>query len=103
MNYNALRETINLYLNSFEANTGIYITKDGFIRVRPEDRTPSCKINKNGSFHCFGSKEHYSDIISLFYDGYDIYEKWKAELLPVPTQTVRSSLFCSVIMEVDNG
>jgi hypothetical protein len=76
MTYKLQREFIRIYASN--ANTsyllleriGIDITKDGFIRVRPDDRTPSCKINKDGSFHDFGSGEHYSDIVSLLYDGY---------------------------------
>ena len=70
------REKIKLFVSNVNVVTlllqtiGIDITKDGFIRVRPDDRTPSCKINKDGSFHDFGSGEHYSDIVSLPYDGY---------------------------------
>jgi len=70
------REKIKLFVSNVNVVTlllqtiGIDITKDGFIRVRPDDRTPSCKINKDGSFHDFGSGEHYSDIVSLLYDGY---------------------------------
>jgi hypothetical protein len=61
------REAAELFLR---IKIGIDITKDGFIRVRSDDRTPSCKINKDGSFHDFGSGEHYRDIVSLLYDGY---------------------------------
>ncbi len=49
-------------------------TKDGFIRVRPDDGNPSCKINKDGSFHDYGSGEHYGDIVSLLFDGYKAFE-----------------------------
>jgi hypothetical protein len=80
MTYKLQREFIRTYASN--ANTsyllleriGIDITKDGFIRVRPDDRTPSCKINKDGSFHDFGSGEHYSDIVSLLYDGYGAFD-----------------------------
>ena len=76
MTYKSQRELIRRYASNANASylllerIGIDITKDGFIRVRPDDRTPSCKINKDGSFHDFGSGEHYSDIVSLLYDGY---------------------------------
>ena len=49
-------------------------TKDRFIRVRPDDGTPSCKCNNDGSFHDYGSGEHYSDIVSLLFDGYKAFE-----------------------------
>jgi hypothetical protein len=74
------REKIKLFVSNVNVVTlllqtiGIDITKDGFIRVRPDDRTPSCKINKDGSFHDFGSGEHYSDIVSLLYDGYGAFD-----------------------------
>lgn len=77
MNYKVIRETINHHLNTFESNKhfienniGIDVTKSGYFRVRTEDKTPSCIINKNGSFHDFGSGEHYGDIVSLLFDGY---------------------------------
>ncbi|HIP20223.1 MAG TPA: hypothetical protein EYG70_03775 [Sulfurimonas sp.] len=74
--YPETRQKIRSYTNDVEINinilngVGIDITKDGFFKVRPDERTPSCKIYKDGSFHDFGSGEHYSDIVSLFYDGY---------------------------------
>lgn len=55
-------------------NIGIDVTKDGKFKVRPEEKTPSCVINKDGSFHDFGSGEHYSDIISLLFDGYHAFD-----------------------------
>jgi len=74
--YERLRNKIRLYVSSIEPNLsiltrlGIPIHKGGFIRVRIDDRTPSCKINKNGSFHDYGTGTHYSDIVSLLYDGF---------------------------------
>ena len=65
MNFKHIRETIGQHLSSFEANKrflmvniGIDVTKDGFCKVRPEERTPSCKINKDGSCHDYGTGEH---------------------------------------------
>jgi len=80
MNYKQQREKLKLHTSNKETpkellqTIGIDITKDGFIRVRLDDRTPSCKINKDGSFHDFGSGEHYSDIVSLLYDGYGAFD-----------------------------
>lgn len=77
MNYNVIRKTINHHLNTFESNkrfliqnVGIDVTRSGHFRVRTSDKTPSCIINKDGSFHDFGSGEHYGDIVSLLFDGY---------------------------------
>ena len=39
-----------------------------------EENSPSCKIYKNGSCHDFGSGEHYSDIVSLLFDGYRAFD-----------------------------
>ena len=71
-----LREAIRECTNSPEPNIrilrdiGIDITRKGYLKVRPEEKTPSCVINKDGSFHDYGSGEHYSDIVSLLYDGF---------------------------------
>jgi len=73
---------------------GIDITKKGFFRVRPDDKTPSCYINKDGSFHDFGSGEHYSDMVSLLYDGYHAFNSPKDSLIWVYEQLN--------IQEVDN-
>lgn len=79
-NYKKLRQTIKAHTSNpfvnieLLNNLGIDITKDGFFKVRPEERTPSCKINKDGSFHDFGSGEHYADIVSLLYDGYHAFD-----------------------------
>ena len=96
MDFKLTREKINQYLNSFESNKhflenniGIDITRAGHCRVRPDDKTPSCKINKDGSFHDFGSGEHYSDIVSLLFDGYHAFDsltdtmKWVCEELNI--------------------
>ncbi len=78
--YIETRQKIRSYTNDVEINInilngiGIDITKDGFFKVRSDERTPSCKINKDGSFHDFGSGVHYSDIISLLYDGYHAFD-----------------------------
>ncbi len=75
-----LRQTIKIVTADSDVNIrllkriGIDTTKDGFFKVRPEERTPSCKINKDGSFHDFGSGEHYADIVSLLYDGYKAFD-----------------------------
>ncbi len=63
-----------------ESNIGIDVTKKGVFKVRPEERTPSCVINKDGSFHDFGSGEHYSDIVSLLYDGYHAFDSLSATM-----------------------
>ncbi len=78
--YKALRSSIKGRTGSAVDATnilnriGIDVTRDGFFKVRPEERTPSCAINKDGSFHDFGSGEHYSDIVSLLYDGYHAFD-----------------------------
>ncbi len=80
MDYKIIRQTIKAYTSDPQVNIrllkslGIDITRDGFFKVRPEERTPSCKVNADGSFHDFGSGEHYSDIISLLYDGYNAFD-----------------------------
>ncbi len=80
MDYKHLRKAIKECTNSPEPNIRILnsayidVTKDGFCRVRQEDKTPSCKINKDGSFHDFGSGEHYTDIVSLLFDGYHAFD-----------------------------
>ena len=96
MNYKTLRETINQNLNTFEANKrflehniGIDVTRAGHFRVRTNDNNPSCIINKDGSFHDFGSGEHYSDMVSLIFDGYRAFDslsdtmKWLCEELNI--------------------
>lgn len=77
MNYKKQRERINTYLNNKEVsqnflknNVGIDVTKNGKFKVRPEERTPSCLVNRDGSYHDYGSGQHYSDVVSLLYDGY---------------------------------
>jgi len=52
---------------------GIEVSREGFFKVR-EERTPSCKINKDGSCHDYGSGEHYGDIVALLFDGYRAFE-----------------------------
>ena len=97
MDYKSLREAINQCLNSFESNKwflenkiGVDVTRSGHFRVRPEDNTPSCIINKDGSFHDFGSSEHYGDMVSLLFDGYHGFSslsdtmKWLCEELNIP-------------------
>ena len=96
MNYKQQREKLKLHTSNKETpkellqTIGIDITKDGFIRVRPEDRTPSCKINKDGSFYDFGSSEYYSDIVALLYDGYAAFDsltdtmQWVCQQVNIP-------------------
>ncbi len=102
MNHKTIRQTIKAHTSDPQVNIrllkslGIDITKDGFFKVRPDERTPSCKVNADGSFHDFGSGEHYSDIVSLFYDGYNAFGsladtmEWLCDELNIP-------------WEVDNG
>ena len=60
--------------NSFlQNNIGIDVTRDGKFKVRQEEKTPSCIINKDGSFHDFGSGTHYSDVVALLFDGYQAF------------------------------
>jgi len=79
MNYKALREEIRERISSAKDTVrilngiGIEVNREGFFKVR-EEKTPSCKINKDGSFHDFGSGVHYSDIVSLLYDGYHAFD-----------------------------
>ncbi len=49
---------------------GIDINRNGMIRVRESDKTPSAQINTDGSVYDHGSSERYSDIVSLLFDGY---------------------------------
>jgi len=95
MNYKTLRETIRTKTASDSVvvqilnRIGISVTRDGFFKVRPEDRTPSCKINKDGSCHDYGSGEHYSDVVSLLFDGYRAFDsisstmEWTCEELNI--------------------
>jgi len=96
MGYKSIRQAIRAIASNAETSIrilsgeGIDITRDGFIRVRPDDRTPSCKINQDGSFHDFGSGEHYSDIVALFFDGYHAFDslsetmQWVCQELDIP-------------------
>jgi len=76
INFKKTRDSIKLYSN-IDTNRGILerlgidITRDNKFKVRAEERTPSCIINKDGSFHDYGSSTHYSDIVSLLFDGYN--------------------------------
>ncbi len=80
MDYKRVRETIRSQTSNSTTNiqilqsSSIGVTKKGFIRVRPEDRTPSCKLNEDGSFYDFGSGEYYKDIISLLFDGFHAFD-----------------------------
>ena len=81
MHYKDLRDKIKKFIGDrkssidfLENRIGIDVTRGFYLRVRPDDKTPSCKVNKDGSFHDFGSGEHYSDIVSLLYDGYHAFD-----------------------------
>jgi len=81
MTYRSVRAQIKQRLTNansiktfLQTNIGIDVTRNGFFKVRVEDRTPSCKVNQDGSFHDFGSGEHYSDMVSLLFDGYQAFE-----------------------------
>jgi len=96
MSYKSIRQTIKLHTSNSQTNIlilngiGIDISKDGFCKVRPDEKTASCKINNGGSFHDFGSGEHYSDIVSLLFDGYQAFDtlpetmQWLCEELNIP-------------------
>ena len=80
MNHKAIRELIRNQTSSDSATVqilngiGIDVSREGFVKVRPGERTPSCKINKDGSCHDYGSGEHYSDVVSLLFDGYKAFD-----------------------------
>jgi len=54
MNHKELRELIRNQTSSDSTTVqilngiGIDVTREGFVKVRPGERTPSCKINKDG-------------------------------------------------------
>lgn len=79
MNYKASREAIRERTGSaidtvrILNGIGIEVSREGFFKVR-EEKTPSCKINKDGSCHDYGSGEHYGDIVTLLFDGYRAFE-----------------------------
>ncbi len=77
MNFKKNRQNIRASLNTKDAvknflqkHIGIDVTRDGFLKVRPDEKTASCRLNYDGSAHDYGTDEHYSDIVSLIYDGY---------------------------------
>ncbi len=81
MDYKRQRELIKSSCSNKEAikgflmnNVGIDVTRDGYFKVRPEEKTPSCIINQDTSFHDYGSGEHYGDLVSLLYDGYHAFD-----------------------------
>lgn len=94
MDYKSLRQKIQEQTNSRYVvvkilNTiGIDVTRDHYFKVR-EERTPSVYIYKDGVCYDFGSGKHYSDVISLFYDGYKIFNNlpqtmfWICEVLNI--------------------
>ena len=94
MNYKARREAIRERTSSATDTVrilngiGIEVSREGFFKVR-EERTPSCKINKDGSCHDYGSGEHYGDIVALLFDGYRAFEslpetmEWLCEKLGI--------------------
>ena len=79
MNYKALRQAIKVQTSSQQAAEhilsilGIDVTRDHFFKVR-EERTPSSRVNKNGSCHDYGTGDHYSDLVSLLFDGYHAFD-----------------------------
>ncbi len=79
MNYKALRQAIKDRTGSAMDIVrilnvlGIDVSREGFFKVR-EERTPSCKINSTGACHDYGNGEHYSDVVSLLFDGYRAFE-----------------------------
>ena len=82
-------------VKGFLVDLNIDATRDGFFKVR-EESTPSCQINKDGSCHDYGTGEHYSDIVSLLYDGYHAFDS-----LPETMEWVCNEL--GIDMEVCHG
>jgi hypothetical protein len=95
--YKKIRQSIRNVLcddeiskNFITFNVGIDVARNGFFKVRFDEQTPSTKINKNGSFHDYGSGEHYGDIISLLYDGYHAFDsltdtmRWVCQEMNIP-------------------
>ena len=80
INHKQTRIRIREYTNDIHTiitllrRIGINVTKDGFIKVRAGEKNASCLINKNGSFHDYGSGQHYSDLVSLLFDGYNAFD-----------------------------
>jgi hypothetical protein len=79
--FKAIREEIRSHTGNKESamyflrhHAGIDVTRDGKFKVRYEERTPSCVVNDNGSFHDYGTGEHYSDVVSLLFDGYSAFD-----------------------------
>ena len=95
MNYESVRQAIKTHTSDPQVNIGLLnrlgidITRDGFFKVRPGEKTPSCKVNTDGSFHDCGSGEHYADIVSLLFDGYKAFDflpdtmRWLCEELNI--------------------
>ena len=95
MNYKSMRQTIKTHTSNPQVNIGLLnglgidVTRNGYFKVRPEEKTPSCFIGKNGSFYDFGSGEHYSDMVSLLFDGYQAFDslpdtmRWLCEELNI--------------------
>ncbi len=79
VNYKVLRQAIKAQTSSQQSVEnilsilGIDVTRDHFFKVR-EERTPSGKVNKDGSCYDFGSGEYYGDIVSLLFDGYGAFD-----------------------------
>ena len=81
MNFKRLREEIKSVTGNKETaqyflqhGVGIDVDRMGRFKVRFEEKTPSCIINNDGSFHDYGSGEHYSDLVSLLFDGYHAFD-----------------------------
>ena len=81
MDYKDLRNQINQQLGNsnsaktfLQTNIGIDVNKAGYFKVRADERTPSTIINKGGSFHDYGSGEHYRDVVALLFDGYHAFD-----------------------------
>ncbi len=80
MNYKELRKKIRERISSvIDAISilnifGIDVTRNKKFRIRQEEKTPSCVINTDGSFHDYGTGIHYCDIVSLLFDGYHSFD-----------------------------
>ncbi len=102
MDYKSTRKQIKLQLSSqdraksfLQNSIGIDVTKDGYFKVRPDEKTPSCQINKDGSFHDYGSGEHFSDLVALLFDGFRAFDS-----LPETMEWVCQEL--GIDLEVNN-
>ena len=64
------------------------VTESDYFKVRDE-RSPSCKLNVDGSCYDYGTGTYYQDAVSLLFDGYKAFNslpatmQWLCELLNI--------------------